>query len=94
MWIPRNFLNHGLYVVGYRVDVTGSDVRPFLPAGCATVSCFEEKRKTVTCSEFPGAVRPAMNWDFAATSQLSGSPRRHDLPSTAIWLELIVSNRS
>jgi lipopolysaccharide transport system ATP-binding protein len=68
MWIPRNFLNEGLYVIG--VAVTSLDpvfVRLFeKDALCFRVSQSQQDpvRKDYQLS-IPGVVRPLLKWDLA-----------------------------
>jgi ABC-type polysaccharide/polyol phosphate transport system ATPase subunit len=71
LWIPRNFLNDGVYVVG--VALTSLDptrVHFYLPM--AVRFHVSEKKSQDFLIGIPGVVRPALDWDLACeTRELS-----------------------
>jgi lipopolysaccharide transport system ATP-binding protein len=71
LWIPRNFLNDGVYVVG--VALTSLDpthVHFYLP-DALRLHVSEEKSQNFLMG-IPGVVRPTLHWDLAGeTRELS-----------------------
>ena len=62
MWIPADFLNHGLYVVG--VALTSLDptrVHFYLQDA---LPCHVSEGKSEVFRGVPGAVRPTLNWEL------------------------------
>jgi lipopolysaccharide transport system ATP-binding protein len=70
LWIPRNFLNDGIYVVG--VALTSLDptrVHFYIPE--ALKFHVSEKKSQDFLMGIPGAVRPALDWDVCEIHELS-----------------------
>ncbi len=67
MWIPPRLLNNGLFVVGLAVTSTSPIVVHFFEHDAlrfhVTDDLFDASRNDYT-QEFPGVVRPDLDWDF------------------------------
>lgn len=64
MWIPPNFLNRGLYVVGLALTSFDPTCVHFYQQDALQFH-VSEKKPADHGLEIPGAVRPSMDWDFA-----------------------------
>jgi lipopolysaccharide transport system ATP-binding protein len=71
LWIPRNFLNDGVYVIGVALtSLEPTRVHFYLPD--ALRFHVSEKKSEDFLVGMPGVVRPTLNWDLASeTRELS-----------------------
>ena len=61
MWIPADFLNHGLYVVGVALTSLEPTRVHFYPQEALRLHVSE--RRSDVGTGIPGSVRPALNWE-------------------------------
>jgi lipopolysaccharide transport system ATP-binding protein len=62
MWIPANFLNQGLYVVGLALTSLDTMRVHFYPQDALRFHVSEKNKDNL---HIPGPVRPILNWDIA-----------------------------
>jgi hypothetical protein len=62
MWIPADFLNHGLYVVGVALTSIDSMRVHFYPQDALRFHVTEKKPEDFKLG-VPGAVRPMLDWN-------------------------------
>ena len=63
MWIPPNFLNQGLYVVGAALTSLGPNRVHFYPQDALRFIATEKAPEEFTLG-IPGAVRPMLDWNL------------------------------
>jgi lipopolysaccharide transport system ATP-binding protein len=64
MWIPADFLNQGLYVVGVALTSLGPNRVHFYPQDALRFHVTERELDEFTLG-IPGAVRPVLDWELA-----------------------------